>query len=492
MAFLRGRRKLLLWTAGCALAITAAAIAGAAYFKSTASALVQFPERPIQYPMYDTANVNTESGWHTMNTHDPSIYKEGDTYYVFSTDFKVGANKDPLRPGIMVRRSKDLIAWDFGGYALDGIPKEAAAWSRATNLWAPDVFKMGKTYYLYYAASTFGSNQSMIGLATSASITGPWTDQGAVVKTAKGDEANAIDPNPVFDAEGKPWLAYGSFFGGLYIVRLDERTGKVKEGEQPVLLARRDSGTVAGAVEAPYIIYQPQQQMYYLFVSYDSLSSDYSVRVGRSTSITGPYVDFNGHKLTDASYQPQAFIGNKLIGSYGFSGKEGWIAPGHNSVLKDGDRTFLVHHARGEKDKNWSYLHIRELLWTRDGWPVASPERYAGEKAQPLNAKMLTGQWERLPIPMAWTGTERSEPIRLLRGGKLESAHGAGKWTFREPNELTLQWEAGVGKEGSSTERVLVTPAWDWENDRPTLVFTGMNEKGIHIWGKYMDSIKGD
>lgn len=490
MTVLRVKKKLLL-LAGCALVVTAAA--GATYFKNNGTGGIQLPERPTQYPMYDTANVNTESGWHTMNTHDPSIYKDGDTYYVFSTDIKVGANQNPLRPGIMVRRSKDLIAWDWVGYALEGIPKEAAAWTRATNLWAPDVFKMGSTYYLYYAASTFGSNQSMIGLATSSSITGPWMDQGAVVKTAKGDEANAIDPNPVFDSEGMPWLAYGSFFGGIYLVKLDEQTGKVKQGEQPTLLARRDSKTVAGAVEAPYIIYQPQQKMYYLFVSYDSLSSDYSIRVGRSTSITGPYEDFNGHKLTDASFQPQTNIGNKLLGSYGFGWEEGWIAPGHNSVLKDGDRTFLVHHARGEKDKNWSYLHIRELLWTREGWPVASPERYAGEKPQPVTEGNLQGQWERLSFPMAWTGTERSEPIRLLRGGQLESEHGNGKWTFQEPNELTMQWIADNRNEGAPmTEKVLVSPAWDWENDKPTLVFTGMDEKGISIWGKYTESNKGD
>ncbi|KRE50118.1 arabinan endo-1,5-alpha-L-arabinosidase [Paenibacillus sp. Soil724D2] len=485
-------KKRVLLTLGFALAAVAV---GASFlqFGSSNTAPLEFPKRPVQYPMYDTGSTNTESGWHTMNTHDPSIYKDGDTYYVFSTDIKVGANKDSLRPGIMVRRSKDLITWDWVGYALDGIPKEAASWTRATNLWAPDVFKMGDTYYLYYAASTFGSNQSMIGLATSTSITGPWTDQGTVVKTAKGDEANAIDPNPVFDAEGKPWLAYGSFFGGIYLVKLDEHTGKVMQGEQPTLLARRDSRTVAGAVEAPYIIYQPDQKKYYLFVSYDSLSSDYSVRVGRSSSITGPYEDFNGHQLSDTGFSPQTNVGNKLIGSYAFSGKEGWIAPGHNSILKDCDRTFLVHHARGEKDKNWSYLHIRELLWTRDGWPVASPERYAGEKLQSLSSKLLAGHWDRLPIPMAWTGTERSEPMTLQPNGKIESAHGTGKWTFQEPNELTLQWTVLDTNEGvQTTEKVLVSPAWDWENDKLTLVFTGMNEKGINIWGKYTDRIKGE
>lgn len=252
------RKKLLLIVLGLLFTVMATAMIWiqAGLVKTTIPLV--FPEKPVQYPMYDTASINAESEWHTMNMHDPSIYKDGDTYYTFSTDIKVGAGGEPLRPGIMVRRSKDLISWDWRGYALDGIPAEAKAWTKATNLWAPDVFKMGNTFYLYYAASTFGTNKSMIGLVTSDSITGPWVDQGAVIKTAPGDEANAIDPNPRFDAEGKPWLAYGSFFGGIYLVRLDEHTGKVLQGEKPVLLARRDRSTVAGAVEAPYIVYQPE------------------------------------------------------------------------------------------------------------------------------------------------------------------------------------------------------------------------------------------
>jgi len=81
----------------------------------------------------------------------------------------------------------------------------------------------------------------------------------------------------------------------------------------------------------------------------------------------------------------------------------------------------------------------------------------------------------------------------MTPNGKIESAHGTGKWTFQEPNELTLQWTVLDTNEAvPTTEKVLVSPAWDWENDKPTLVFTGMNEKGINIWGKYKDSIKGE
>ena len=80
---------------------------------------------------------------------------------MYSTDVKVSG---PAKAGIMVRKSKDLIHWDWVGYALDGVPKEAAAWTGATSLWAPDIKKIGDTFYLYYAASNFGVNRSFIGV----------------------------------------------------------------------------------------------------------------------------------------------------------------------------------------------------------------------------------------------------------------------------------------------------------------------------------------
>ena len=76
---------------------------------------VKYPEAPPDYPMFDTANMNNEQEWHISNVHDPSILKEGDTYYLYSTDVKVGG---PAAAGIMVRKSKDLIHWDWVGYAF--------------------------------------------------------------------------------------------------------------------------------------------------------------------------------------------------------------------------------------------------------------------------------------------------------------------------------------------------------------------------------------
>lgn len=446
---------------------------------------VVYPEKPVQYPMYDRTTLDREADWHTNNAHDPSIIKTEDgTYYVVGTDVRVGA---PPKPGIMVRKSKDLIEWDWVGYALDGIPKEAGEWTGATNLWAPDVHKFGDKYYLYYAASTFGSNRSYIGVATSSSMEGPWEDKGEVVKSDTSDEMNAIDPNIVIDADGKPWMSYGSFFGGIYLIELDPATGKpLQPGDKGMRIARRDPATEEGALEGPYIVYNEKFKKYYLFVSYDSLFADYNVRVGRSDSITGPYVDMNGRSLDDADYLPQYEIGNKIMGGYRFSEGEGWIGPGHNSVLNDGGDYYIAHHARPEGDKNWMYLHIRRMLWTKEGWPVVSPERYAGEKEQKVAKADVAGDWERIVFDKETDGQSEAEPLKLLANGKIGAKDGRDEWSFDGDHTVTLTWREEDGSV-ASTEELLLLPAWDWERDKPTLVFTGLRNDGTGVWGKKLD-----
>ncbi len=445
-----------------------------------------FPEAPEDTKLYDTSILNDESRWTVNNAHDPAIIQTDQGYYVYSTDVRVAGEP---KPGVMVRKSTDLIHWTWVGQALPGIPQEASDWTGAVNLWAPDVIKVGDTYRMYYSASSFGSTRSAIGLQTSTSPEGPWTDEGIVVKTdaQEKDRLNAIDANPALDADGKMWMVYGSFFDGIYIAELDPATGKFKQDGYGKRIAARDRDTADGAVEGPYIIYHPTFKKYYLFVSYDSLFEDYNVRVGRSDAITGPYTDANGRNLLDTEHLPQYEVGTKLLGGYRFSEGEGWIAPGHNSVLQDGDDYYIVHHARGETDKHWPYLHVRKMLWTSGGWPVVSPERYAGEKEQPIPQSMLAGIWEGMAMDPSVNGQVQSVPFTLTGKGKIEAENGAGTWTFDGKQTLTLTWRASPWG-GASTEEMKLLPAWDWERNQPVLVMTGMNDHGIAVWGKQIEA----
>ena len=433
---------------------------------------LDFPDEPPKEVLYDTSIIELESEWGPMNTHDPSIFKDGEWYYTFSTDIKVGGTPSA---GIQVRKSKDLITWEYIGTALSSIPEDAFDWTGATNLWAPDVTKIGNTYYLYYSVSTFGSNQSWIGLATSSDIEGPWKDQGEVIKSETSDEYNAIDPAITYDKEGNLWMSYGSFFGGIYIKQLNAETGKPIDSKAGKLIAKR-SPEAGSAIEGPYITYNEKEDKYYLFVSYDSLYEDYNVRVSRSDEIDGEYVDYNNNSMTDIDLFAYE-VGTKLLGGYKFEGSEGWIAPGHNSILNDDGNYYIIHHARGEEDTNWPYLHIRRILWSDDGWPLISPERYAGEQEQSISKAALEGEWQFISQNMYNNGILASENMTLLSKGEIEGNTKVKSWELSDENTLHLVYE-----DKKVTGKLI--PSWDWENWNKTIVFTGIDDSGTTFWAK--------
>lgn len=299
--------------------------------------------------------------------HDPSIIKAGDTYYLFVTTS--GENQPPGL--IHIRTSKDLVTWTKSGAVFAAIP----AWAKreiagTKGLWAPDISYANGQYRLYYSISTFGSNHSAIGLATSPTLdpAAPgygWTDQGAVIVSPRGGDYNAIDPNAFTDADGKAWLAFGSFWTGLKLIRLDPATGKRLAGDASVLpLARRPN---PGAVEAPFLIHRGDY--YYLFASYDfccrGANSSYYTIVGRAKAVTGPFVDFDGKPLMQG--YGQIVLHAKLDPS----GR--WRGPGHVAILRDATRDYIVYHAYDARDKGVPTLRIQPLGWTTDGWPVARP-----------------------------------------------------------------------------------------------------------------------
>lgn len=90
-----------------------------------------FPEAPQDTRLYDTSILDDESRWTVNNAHDPAIIKTDQGYYVYSTDVRVAGE---AKPGVMVRKSDDLINWTWVGQALPGIPKEALDWTGAVNL----------------------------------------------------------------------------------------------------------------------------------------------------------------------------------------------------------------------------------------------------------------------------------------------------------------------------------------------------------------------
>lgn len=324
--------------------------------------------------------------------HDPTITEDDGTFYLVSTD-----TQEPATQGVPIRSSRNLIDWRFEKAALEeGVPEEARQWSGAVGLWAPEMINYQREYRMYYSASTFGNTTSFIGLATAPHPLGPWTDQGEVVKTNPTLAAhNAIDANIVTDRDGEQWLAYGSFFGGIYIAAINKATGKLKNpadfGKQIALRPQ----SVEGAIEGPFIYYNENTDYFYLFVSFDSLNDTYNIRVGRSREVTGPYLDKNGRQLTDMTTAPE-LIGTKLLGSYQYLNEAPLYGPGHNSIFKRSDGAeFCVHHIRRKPHSADFFVGIRQLYWLSDGWPVVSADFYRGEQPQKtVTTEDLLGDWE--------------------------------------------------------------------------------------------------
>ncbi len=290
--------------------------------------------------------------------HDPCIIKEGDTYHLFCTG-----------PHIWWRTSHDLESWELQGGVFSAIP----AWAReeiprADSLWAPDISFYNGKFHLYYSVSTFGSNRSCIGLATNVTLDSQspdsaWVDEGKVVESNLTDDWNAIDPNLVIDENDQPWLAWGSFWTGIKMQRVDPLTGKLADDDTFYSLARRDlvPGT-SGAIEAPFII--RHQNHYYLFVSFDfcckGTLSTYKIMVGRAEKVTGRYFDRDGKSMLRGG------------GSLVVEGDDRWRGPGHNAVLQEPDGDKLVFHAYDAKTAGMPTLLISSIIWDADGWPTVS------------------------------------------------------------------------------------------------------------------------
>ena len=173
--------------------------------------------------------------------HDPCIIKQNATYYIFSTGF-----------GVPIHTSTDLLTWKSSGRVFDAMPTWAHdAIPGARSIWAPDISYFNGVYHLYYAVSTFGSEHSCIGLATTktldlASKDYQWIDQGMVISSPpKQENWNAIDPNVIVDEQNQPWLTFGSYWSGIKLCKLDPQTGKRSNSDGELhAIASRNGGAI--------------------------------------------------------------------------------------------------------------------------------------------------------------------------------------------------------------------------------------------------------
>lgn len=307
-----------------------------------------------------------------ITTRDPSsIVKCKDDYWVFYTG-----------RGVPSYHSRDLVKWERGPAVFKTAPEwiaKVVPENRRMEYWAPDVMKLGDRYLLYYSVSSFGKMTSAIGLATNPTLDPQareyhWTDQGCVVRTQEGDGYNAIDPSVFHDQDGSLWLTFGSYWSGIKLVQLDPQTGKRMEPDSKLFsLAYNQS------IEASYLC--RHDNYYYLFVNWGSCcrgpKSTYNIRIGRSQSVTGPYLDKAGVDMLHSG------------GSLFLATTNGpLIGPGHAATLHAQGKNWFTSDFEGDlRMDGKATLAIMPLHWNGNGWPEAIVNDVKGGRSEDSTAK---------------------------------------------------------------------------------------------------------
>ncbi|WP_408638276.1 glycoside hydrolase family 43 protein [Paenibacillus glufosinatiresistens] len=438
-----------------------------------------------------------------VSVHDPSVIRVKDTYYVFGSH-------------LTAAKTTDLMNWEpiasgvHDGNAL--IPnvttelEETLSWAQSDTLWAPDVIQLadGK-FYMYYDACRGDSPLSAMGVAVADSIEGPYRNKGIILKsgmTGISDDGtvydstqhpNVVDPDVFFDKDGGLWMVYGSYSGGIYILKMDPATGLPLEGQG---YGTKLLGGYHARIEGPYMLYSPETDYYYLFLSYGGLTADggYNIRVARSKNPDGPFEDAEGRKMAEAQGTPgQLFddpayapYGVKLMGNFEWSAEGaknpdetlGYVSPGRNSAYYD-EKTgqyFLIFHTRFPGRGEEHEVRVHQLFMNSEGWPVAAPERYSGEKIGRYKGKQIAGSYQYISHGKDITADlVASQAIKLNEDGAISGAV-SGTW------ELTGGHGARLTIDGNAYDGVFVRQ-WNERTQRIGMSFTAVSREGVAVWG---------
>lgn len=293
---------------------------------------------------------------------DPTVIKDHSTeyYYAYGTeDFWNTDNKNHL---MAIVRSKDLINWEYVRDAFATKP----TWKANGGLWAADINYIDGYYFLYYSYSIWADPNPGVGLAISISPAGPFTDQGKMFLSSEVGMSNAIDPC-FFEDGGVRYLFAGSYSSqpnaGIYGLELSADAKSVPDPDKKFKIT-------AGDFEAAII--HKRNNYYYFFGSKnnccDGAASVYQLRVGRSASLKGPYLDKNGNDLKIPGSGTLILQRNSV-----FAG------PGHNSkIITDKNGVdWILYHAMDVTNAMIGSVNQRALMldkvnWDAEGWPTVN------------------------------------------------------------------------------------------------------------------------
>lgn len=445
-------------------------------------------------PMFTNASV-----------HDPSVLFADGTFYVYGSH--LGSAK-----------STDLMNWTLIGSGVSNgnplIPNvteemaEALEWGQTDTFWAGDVIQLadGK-YYFYYSVCKGDSPRAAIGLAVSDSPEGPFTDLGMFLKSGmwgqKSEDGtiydatvhpNAIDPAVFFDKDNLLWMVYGSYSGGIFIMQLDPTTGLPfpDQGYGKKLLGKNHV-----RIEGPYIQYSPETDYYYMFLSYGGLDAvgGYNLRVARSKTPDGPYVDSEGKDLIDAQGPAGSFFddraiepyGVKMVGNFMFRRElgetgggigAGYISPGHNSTYFDesSKKYFNIFHTRFPYQGEHHEIRVHQMFLNEDGWFVMAPHRYSGETIGTYTQEEVSGAFKLINHGRDVSAeVKESIVVELTADGNITGAV-AGSWKLSGEHNVELAIDNVV-------YRGVLLRQYDELTKQEVMTFSALSLEGVSVWG---------
>ena len=424
----------------------------------------------------------------TVSVHDPSVVKDEKTgtYYIFGSHMAWAKSTDLCNWTTFTNNIntdyKTLFAkeaeWSARG------TKAGSTYDVFGNLWAPDVIwneEMGK-WCMYMSVN--GDNwYTSIVLLTADSLDGNWTYVGPVVYsgfTSAGEAAltdyskaagtfddaaktrylqnrngnrtysmNAIDPCVLYDDDGNLWMTYGSWFGGIYMLKLDGKTGlrdytytyATIDNESDIYQGLKIAGGQHCSGEASYI--QKVGEYYYLFMSYGGLTANggYNMRVFRSDKITGPYKDYSGDdaRYTAGTNNICGTVGVRLMTQYKWNTMDvAQVAQGHNSAFVDSDgKAYVIYHTRTNDGTEGHYVKTHQLFMNEEGWLVAAPYCYSGETLNEngYSAAKIAGTYDVIinEQNVDYANLKYISPVEVtLNGDGTVSGKYTGTWSLTE------------------------------------------------------------
>ncbi len=457
--------------------------------------------------------------------HDPSILAADGKYYIFGTHMVAAFSTDlrgwsGLANGYSPKNRVwgDLFAegshvFDYAGLGTSLIPTDDGA----CHVWAPGVIynPVMKKYMMYYCTTSTWCISNLC-FALSDVPEGPYVWQAPLIysgfdkKTIEAtdvrqfaDESwikkhhltlaggynyrecpNAIDPAVFFDADQRLWMVYGSYSGGIFLLELDPSTGLVIHPEadeaQQVdpYFGRRLLGGNHQSIEGPWILYDAEAGWYYLFVSYGGLNrtGGYQIRVFRSRTPEGEYLDMNGARPAKAGH---ALYGLKLSGNYTLpSVRTAYMATGHNSAMVDTDgKRYICYHTRFDNGTEGHLPLVKQFAVSEDGWPCMLP--YATRK------ETIPGSFSLSDVPGRYfvinQGTSINADIAapfilyLREDGSVGGESVSGSWSL-ENQSVFLRLSLG----DQSWSGIICPMQDDAGTDVTVFSLVGRNES---VWG---------